>query len=381
MELTSNVHLTFESEPFVARLSRDNLPNNSEAYLLRENEPLESSPPGFKTVVKIQSQHWREVPKNLDCQVVLIPASMGYLEHGDIIKINPANRRVRVIYRKSSPHNSLLTTERCNSNCIMCSQPPRSRDDSYLVQEILDAIPLMSKDTAELGITGGEPTLLQDNLLSIIESAKLNLPSTSLHVLTNGRLFAYRDFAKRVAKIQHPDLMFGIPLYSDIPAIHDFVVQATNAFDQTIRGLLNLGRYRIQSELRFVIHRQTFNRLPEFGRFISRNLPFVNHVALMGLEMMGYTKGNIDALWIDPVEYQRELQECVNHLHRAGLTVSIYNHQLCVLDKSLWHFSRKSISDWKNIYLPNCEGCSVRQECGGFFSSSLFRYSNQIRPL
>ena len=58
----------------------------------------------------------------------------------------------------------------------------------------------------------------------------------------------------------------------------------------------------------------------------------------------------VDDLWIDPADYQVELKEAVRILDFAGIRTSIYNHQLCVLDRSLWPFAVKSISDWKNEY-------------------------------
>ena len=55
----------------------------------------------------------------------------------------------------------------------------------------------------------------------------------------------------------------------------------------------------------------TFERMAETARFIARNLPFVNQVALMGLEMTGFTKSNLEALWIDPPVYQAQLGQAV----------------------------------------------------------------------
>ena len=107
----------------------------------------------------------------------------------------------------------------------------------------------------------------------------------------------------------------------------------------------------------------------------------MDHVALMGLEMMGFVRMNLDALWIDPVDYQAPLRHAVVHLHQHGLNVSIYNHQLCVLDRELWPVARKSISDWKNEYLDECDGCVVQDRCGGFFASSSVRHSDHIRRL
>lgn len=167
------------------------------------------------------------------------------------------------MYRRGSAFNSMLLTEQCNSYCIMCSQPPKFHDDTYLVRAYLDAIPLMSPDTSELGITGGEPTLLGEGLLEIVRKCKEHLPNTVLHMLSNGRLFNYLRLCREISAIAHPDLMVGIPLYSDIAHRHDFIVQAEGAFDQTIRGIMNLARCGISVEIRVVLHRDTVDRLPQ----------------------------------------------------------------------------------------------------------------------
>ena len=66
----------------------------------------------------------------------------------------------------------------------------------------------------------------------------------------------------------------------------------------------------------------------------------------MGLEITGFTRANLNALWIDPFEYRAELANAALTLERSGLRVSIYNHQLCTIDRAVWHLARKSISDW-----------------------------------
>ena len=131
-------------------------------------------------------------------------------------------------------------------------------------------------------------------------------------------------------------------------------------------------------EIRIVLHKQTIPRLTKLCNFIYRNFPFVKHVALMGLENMGYVKKNWNDLWIDPFDYKKELEEAVKILHYAGMDVSIYNLQLCILPKNLWSFARASISDYKNLYLDCCEKCNVKKYCAGLFSSSLKRHSSHI---
>lgn len=313
--------------------------------------------------------------------VYYLSDELSYLASGDIVSVNSDIETMRVLYRRNSHQNFLLVTENCNNHCLMCSQPPRNINDRYIVNDVLTMIPMMDKDTMEIGITGGEPTLLGHDLVTIFKSFKNNLPNTALHVLTNGRNFIDVDYVAKIASIEHHDLMFGIPLYSDVSNIHDYVVQAEGAYNETVKGILNLKSFDLKVEIRVVLHKQTYSRLPSLAEFIVRNLLFVDHVALMGLEMTGFTKANINDLWIDPVEYQQQLEEAVLILARAGVRVSIYNHQLCLVPESIRKYTKKSISDWKNEYMLECEGCDIRSECGGFFSSAYFKYSKNIKSV
>lgn len=317
----------------------------------------------------------------LPCPITYAMPSLDHLTDGDVVAITPQGF-VRTLYRRHSPHNTLFATDRCNSYCLMCSQPPKNIDDSDRINELLRLIDLIDPDTPTLGITGGEPTLLKDDLLRVIAHAKTRLPNTSLHLLSNGRLFYYARFAECLAAIQHHDLVIGIPLYSDLDTVHDYIVQAKGAYDDTIAGLHHLARYDVPVELRVVLHQLTIPRLTKLAEFIYRNLPFARHVALMGLEMIGFTLPNKELLWTDPWDYQAALEDATIYLAERGMHVSIYNHQLCTIPRRVWPYARKSISDWKNEYLPTCTICTVREECGGFFTSSIsHQYSKHIRPL
>jgi His-Xaa-Ser system radical SAM maturase HxsC len=315
-----------------------------------------------------------------DLPTILRPQNLEYLGDGDVVLLYPSGE-TQVLYRRSSENNTVLTTERCNSFCLMCSQPPNQIDDSWRVDVILRLIELIDPAAREIILSGGEPTLLGDDFFRIVLKFSEFLPNTALHILTNGRTFSDRGFASRIGRIQHPDLMLGIPLYSDVDSLHDYVVQAKGAWAQTLEGFYNLARAGVRLELRVVLHQQTYRRLPQLAEFIYRNLPFVEHVALMGLEMFGFTNLNISNVWIDPLEYAEQLEAATKVLAMRGMNVSIYNHQLCTLPRTLWPFARKSISDWKNVYLEECATCGVREFCGGFFQSARKRHSAHISPL
>lgn len=300
---------------------------------------------------------------------------------GDIIAIEPSGF-IRSLYRPKEKHHSLFATERCSSNCLMCSQPPKDVDDvPALTERNLELLRLMDPAPEYLTITGGEPTLLGERFFELLMCAKERLPSTEIHVLTNGRTLAWSEICRRIADVQHPNLSFGIPLYSDFAGDHDYVVQAKGGFAQTISGFHQAARFGLRLEVRVVLHALTIPRLLHIAEFIYRNLPMVEHVAFMGLEFVGYTATNIAELWIDPHDYKDELRRAVEFLAIRDMQISIYNHQLCVLDHALWPFAKKSISDWKNLYLPECDACSEKLSCGGFFQWAVKKHSAYIRTL
>lgn len=338
-------------------------------------------PPDYSTYLAFAAEAQALDRAPAEALRVVLPEALRYVGDGDVLGVRPQSGEVRSLYRRNSKHNSFLVTERCNSYCLMCSQPPRDVDDAWIVDEMLEAIPLVDPTTRELGFTGGEPTLQGERFIDVLKLCTRLLPHTAIHVLSNGRNFAEAKIAEAWASVQHPDLMIGIPLYSDISEIHDYVVQADGAYDETIRGILNLKRLGMRVEVRVVLHQQTYKGLPRLAEFIARNLLFVDHVALMGLEIMGFTRANLDILWIDPTEYGTELKRAVKTLAAHGMRVSIYNHQLCLLDRDVWPYAVKSISDWKNEYIDECKSCSAVDRCGGFFASAKYKRSEKIRPI
>ncbi len=348
------------------------------AFLVKPDTPI----PGGYAAYLLLEQHKnliRGVPEY--APTAILENDFSYLRPGDVIRLSSEDQRARTLYRKESAQNHFLVTERCDNYCLMCSQPPKRQNDDWVIEEILEVLPLIDKTTRELGFTGGEPTLLGQRFIDVLHQCKTILPETGIHVLSNGRSFSNYDFAKNWANVAHPDLMVGIPVYADVSTVHDYVVQADGAFDETIRGILNLKRLGQRVELRVVLHQQTIPHLPRLAEFIARNLLFVDHVALMGLEIMGFTRANLDSLWIEPSDYQLELSQAVETLDACGIRVSVYNLPLCLLDKALWPFAVQSISDWKNEFLPQCDACDVRDKCAGFFWSAKFKQSNKIKPI
>jgi His-Xaa-Ser system radical SAM maturase HxsC len=363
------------NEPIVARVTRNPSSIVGNEILIAENSLRDIDLFAFRAVLtNIDFDHEILVP------CVSFVETFDHLGEGDIVVVN-SDGIINTLYRVNSHQNFLLATERCNSNCLMCSQPPKDRDDiSYLYNIHKQLIPLIPKSCIELGITGGEPTLMGSLFFEMLGLIKSELPEAELHCLTNGRSFAWSNISGELGKMGYNRLMLGIPLYSDYYQVHDYIVQAKDAFNQTIKGLYNLASFGQRIEIRVVLHKQSIPRLVKLAKFIYKNLPFVEHVTFMGLEYQGYTPHNIQKLWIDPIDYMNELDEATDYLSGRGINVSIYNSQLCLMPKNLWKYNKRSISDWKNIYLNECTNCALINECGGLFASCDKMHSKHLKP-
>ena len=263
----------------------------------------------------------------------------------------------------------------------MCSQPPKDVDDRWILDELKVVLRLVAKDTKSLCFTGGEPLLDWREFIDVLAHCRDELPNTAAHVLSNGRAFVRDDVVAAWTALRHPNLTVGIPIYSAVDHVHDYIVQARGAFDETVLGILKLRDSGQRIEVRVVLHALTAPRIVETCTWLARNLPFVNHVALMGLENTGFAIANADELWIDPLDYRPELAEGVSVLSSARVNVSVYNLQRCVLDRSVWPFAVQSISDWKNGYVEECDRCIEKDRCSGFFTSGRPRRSRGISPI
>ena len=318
-------------------------------------------------------------PAKIPCLLDMPQDQCASLRDGDVVLINP-DGTIMMLFKDGSPYNSILTTNRCNSLCIMCPQPPTG-DPAGLHENNLQLISLLDPDKTEhLCITGGEPTLLGEDLITLVKACRQKLPKTLLTMLSNARRLQDFEFARELVRAGAPNLLIETPLFADNDTEHDAVMGAKGSFYETIRGLHNLARLGQPVGLRTILHALTIKRLSQYADFVYRNLPFVFQVAFMGMETRGLASRNLARLWVDPHDYQDQLAHAVRYLARRLVPVSIYNHQLCLLPREIWPFARKSITDWKQAYPPACDTCTVKEDCGGVFSTGE-KYSDFLHPI
>ena len=297
---------------------------------------------------------------------------------GDVVTINEEGE-ITFLYEIESTSNAVFATGKCNHRCIMCPQPPVVHEED-MTPFNMKLISLFDKNTQEVGITGGEPTMIGDKLFDLIKQIKKYTPKAAISILSNGVKFADRDYAMKLALCNCCDLQIDVPIFSDVAELHNEIVGA-NTFYKTVQGLYNLALFRTKIGIRVVVHKKTYKRLPQLADFIYHNFPFVCNVAFMQMETIGMAEENIHDLWIDPYDYNKQLVEAIEILQTRGLQASVYNAQLCVLPEQIRDIAIQSISEWKDIYLDDCKGCKLIGQCGGFFASNKKYHSSHIQKI
>lgn len=302
------------------------------------------------------------------------------IKQGDIVSVS-SDGEIHVVWETASHQNSLMLTEACNCLCKMCPQPPQKHNPALFktASKILDL--LKGKEVQNICITGGEPTLVSENFLSILRKCHADHQNAQINILTNAKKFASEVFTKKVASISTANELFCVSLHSDIDSIHDEIVGVSGSYKDTQEGIYNLAKNGMNIEIRHVITRNNHARLLEFALHMYRYFPFCSHYVFMSMELHGLASKNLAQIHVDPLEYKEQLRKAVLALHKRGLPVSIYNTPLCLCHEDIRAFSRVSISSWKNIWAEACTPCTAKDTCCGFFSTSAIPISNHVYPI
>jgi radical SAM protein with 4Fe4S-binding SPASM domain len=296
----------------------------------------------------------------------------------------------------------LALTYRCNNACAHCYN---ARSRNYPELSTAEWFRILDK-CWELGIphivfTGGEPTLRED-LPDLIHHAEHNGQITGLN--TNGRKLKDQAFLQQLvdAGLDHVQ----ITLESHLPEIHDQMVCAPGAWQDTVAGLRNALASRL-----YVMTNTTMLKLNR--PYMEDTLEFLGQIGLktIGLNALiysgrgatvgtGLSEGELEPLleraksstqkygqrliWYTPTQYCNFDPEQMD-LGVKGCTAALYN--MCiepdgsVIPCQSYYQSLGKLLDnpWKSIWehplalslrnrahLPEkCQSCAIVKECGG----------------
>ena len=330
-------------DPFVTRIAEGKPQYDEDAILFSS----ESGGLGYRTA---KAEFWIQ---GVDPEEIV----------GDVLLIDPRRQVAHRLIRRFSRHNTLLITEQCDQLCIMCSQPPKPRHEDMFGHFLTAA--KLAPPGAQIGLSGGEPLLHKKALFAFIDAIFATRDDLTFHILSNGQNLADEDLPW--LRRHQARILWGIPIYSSIPEAHDKIVGKPGAFEQLCTNLAILGLAGAALELRTVVLAQNVSNLPELADFITRHLPFVITWAIMQMEPIGLGRMNWRKCFFDSSIDFSAIGAAIDVIHARNQDVTLYNFPLCTVPPAYREITTKSISDWKQKYLPSCVKCSLRDQCGGFF--------------
>jgi His-Xaa-Ser system radical SAM maturase HxsC len=283
---------------------------------------------------------------------------------GDVLLLLPGQPSAHRLIRANSEHNTFLVTEQCDQLCVMCSQPPKKHHNDMFEHFALAA--LLAPQNSTIGISGGEPLLHKHRLFEMLSVVIETRPDIRFHILTNAQHLEPSDI-ECVASFGRDRVLWGVPLYSATPSVHDEIVGKVGAYKTLEQGLAVLLRAGASVELRTVVLQQNWNDLPALSEFISTRLGFISFWAVMQLERIGYGRMNWTSSFKDTSTDFDPLARAIDIASARGIQAWLYNFPACSVPSPYRAHAPSTISDWKRKYLDFCDSCDARETCGGFF--------------
>ena len=165
----------------------------------------------------------------------------------------------------------------CNNRCQFCNDANKRELPNKTTRQIKkEMIEAKNRGTTYLELIGGETTIRPD-AVELVKFAK-DLGFKTINMATNGRMFSYLEFTKKIIKAGLTDIIFSIHGHNS--KIHDYLTQSPGSFKQLLKGLDNfkkLGFKKIGSNTTIV--KQNYKHLPQIGQFIYqqgiRNSEFI----------------------------------------------------------------------------------------------------------
>ncbi|UCC91782.1 MAG: radical SAM protein [Candidatus Aenigmatarchaeota archaeon] len=257
-------------------------------------------------------------------------------------------------------------TFRCNNNCISCicnlemvekfePKDPQVKQ----IQRIIDAI----KPEDILCLTGGEPTIRKE-FFQFLEYAKKKDPYMNVFVVSNGRMFYYRDFVEKMAKVSPKNLTTGIALYGHNSKLHDSITRTPGSFDQTVKGVRNLIEFKVPVELRVIISKLNYKNLVDIARYVVSDLKGVYRMVFINMKYTGNAYKYRKSLFVRYRQVVPHAERATDLLLKNKIPVKLFHFPLCTI-KAKYRELAKGVTKQKRelMFVDACDKCKVRGEC------------------
>ena len=254
-------------------------------------------------------------------------------------------------------------TFKCNNNCISCILTTTKNFDIEVPMSQIKAIIDNIKEDDYFGISGGEPTIRKE-FFDILKYTRKKHPNLYIFIVSNGRMFSYKSFTKKLVDLNIGNFMIGIALYGHNKMIHEKITRAKNSFNQTVQGIKNLLSFNLPVEVRTVINKINYKFLPDIAKFIINNFSGVQRVVFINMKYTGNALKNKDKVFIRETDVVPYAEKAVDILLEKNINVKLYHFPLCIIKKKYWDLAKGVTKDKGELcFVKQCKDCKMKKEC------------------
>jgi MoaA/NifB/PqqE/SkfB family radical SAM enzyme len=253
----------------------------------------------------------------------------------------------------------LLLLSRCNNRCRFCMVDDEIETSVDLPLEIGRQLIEDQSPETRIEFFGGEPTIHPHfwELLTLARKRGFNCS-----IATNGRTFASKKFAGRMASLDAGKIYVRTSLYGPDSEIHDYYTRSPGSFEQTVRGVQHLVQYDFMSQINIVIMNRNAN-------YLTRMVDLVSDLGVPRIKfgMLVDSEKNLSHL-VRLAQLRKPLNQAVERALRSGLRVTIEKTPMCLAPSFVSHFTcERQIAPVDRAYAFDgpCGRCVVARWCPG----------------
>ncbi len=282
---------------------------------------------------------------------------------------------------------------KCNSNCIMCTNPSdfqaKDSHSNYGFDELKKRIGT-AKIFDEKGnliddkmiLTGGEPTI-HPEFFKILSFIKKTFPPVIIELDTNGRRFCYPSFTKKVLRFKRINIYTS--LHGFDAKTHDAITRTPGSFSQTIKGIENILKYKNlglhELELRIIITKLTYRYTEKILEFVKNHFSEIDRVVIIFMEMEGQAKKNSKIVGLTYAQFKKFIPKIAKWIPEFR-GFRFYHFPLCTINYSLWKYTWRTLPEYEITFLPKCETCLYKKYCLGIHKDYLEKVGGEeFKPI
>jgi MoaA/NifB/PqqE/SkfB family radical SAM enzyme len=261
----------------------------------------------------------------------------------------------------------------CNNNCIFCAGQHNNPLEANPNPK-LTLYQCRKEGARRVEFVGGEPTTRPD-IIEIISYAH-ELGYKLIYLQTNGRMFYYPEFTKKV--VDSGCNFVQISLHAPNAKLHDRITQVPGSFEQTVQGIKNLLLYddKVNVDLTILFHKMNYKYLPATAKFISKELRGIQEIRIFPVDITENAYINRNKLIVKISDVKPFLETGLEILEKNDFKFHLSRIPFCVINKKHWKnldtaLIKKELTKYispdglRYTIFESCNECIMRGKCQG----------------